>query len=129
MVSCPITFVGPATEKKGVIIEDNEEEDCDDHCTHARFDAFDDDTTMEELEAEAAEDDPIDDLWQALRGAPKDCEIEKERMKLQLMLEDHRKLLYPDYEHGLKKLGSALELLQWNATHGLSNKGLCKLLK
>ena len=29
------------------------------------------------------------------------------------MLEDHRKLLYPDYDDGLKKLGTTLELLQW----------------
>jgi hypothetical protein len=50
-------------------------------------------------------------------------------MKFQQMLEDHRKLLYPSCEDGLKKLGSTLELLQWKATHGVSNKGFGELLK
>ena len=36
-----------------------------------------------------------------------------ERLKFQKMLEDHRKLLYPGCENGLKKLGTTLELLQW----------------
>ena len=53
--------------EKGVIMEDNEEEDCDDHFPiYAGFGAFDDDTAMEEPEAEAAKDDPTDDLGQAL---------------------------------------------------------------
>jgi hypothetical protein len=45
------------------------------------------------------------------------------------MLEDHRKLLYPGCEDGLKKLGITLEFLQWKATHGVSDKGFGKLLK
>ena len=45
------------------------------------------------------------------------------------MLEDHNKLLYPNCENGLKKLGSTLELLQWKAENGLSDKGFEKLLK
>ena len=45
------------------------------------------------------------------------------------MLEDHRKLLYPGCEDGLKKLGTTLELLQWKATHSVSDKGFHKLLK
>ena len=45
------------------------------------------------------------------------------------MLEDHRKLLYPDCENGLKKLGTTLELLQWKATNGVSDKGFGELLK
>jgi hypothetical protein len=43
------------------------------------------------------------------------------------MLEDHQKLLYPGYEDGLKKLGTTLELLQWKATNGVSNKGFGEL--
>jgi hypothetical protein len=45
------------------------------------------------------------------------------------MLEDHNKLLYPNCEDGQKKLGSTLELLQWKAENGLSDKGFEKLLK
>jgi hypothetical protein len=44
------------------------------------------------------------------------------------MLEDHRKLLYPGCEDGLKKLGTTLELLQWKATHGVSDKRFGELL-
>jgi hypothetical protein len=39
------------------------------------------------------------------------------------MLTDHRKLLYPGCADGLKKLGITLELLQWNATRGVSDNG------
>jgi hypothetical protein len=45
------------------------------------------------------------------------------------MLEGHNKLLYPNCEDGRKKLGSTLELLQWKAENGLSDKGFEKLLK
>ena len=58
-----------------------------------------------------------------------DCESETERLKFQKMLEDHRKLLYPDCENELKKLGTTLELLQWKATNGVSDKGFGELLK
>ena len=68
--------------EKGVMMEDNEAEDCDDHFpSHAGFGSFDDDTAMEEPEVEAAGDDPTDDFGQALRGALEDCECEKETMK------------------------------------------------
>ena len=58
-----------------------------------------------------------------------DCESETERLKFQKMLEDHRKLLYPDCENGLKKLGTTLEMLQWKAINGVSDKGFGELLK
>ena len=58
-----------------------------------------------------------------------DCESETERLKFQKLLEDHRKLLYPDCQNGLKKLGTTLELLQWKATNGVSDKGFGELLK
>jgi hypothetical protein len=44
-------------------------------------------------------------------------------MKFQQIWEDHRKLLYPGCEDGLKKLGITLELLQWKATNGVFDKG------
>ena len=45
------------------------------------------------------------------------------------MLEDYRTLLYPDCKQDQKKLGTTLELLQWKASNGLSDKGFEELLK
>ena len=58
-----------------------------------------------------------------------DYESEKERLKFQKMLEDHRKLLYPGCEDGLKKLGTTLELLQWKVINCVSDKRFGELLK
>jgi hypothetical protein len=38
------------------------------------------------------------------------------------MIEDHRKLLYPNCKQGHKKLGTTLEMLQWKAKYGVSDK-------
>ena len=84
---------------------------------------------MEELEVDVSEVDPSDDLGQALHNVRADCESETERLKFQKILEDHRKLLYPDCENGLKKLGTTLEMLQWKAINGVSDKGFGELLK
>ena len=112
-------------------MEDNEEEEnFDDHFPeNAGFGAFDDDIPMEQPEVDVVEDDPNDDLGQALHHVRADCESETERLMFQKMLEDHCKLLYPDGQNGLKKLGTTLELLQWKATNGVSNKGFGELLK
>jgi hypothetical protein len=48
------------------------------------------------------------------------------------MIEDHRKLLYPDCKQGHKKLGTTLEMLQWKAKYGMSDKafeGMLKIVK
>jgi hypothetical protein len=45
------------------------------------------------------------------------------------MLDDHKKNLYPNCKDSQKKLGSTLELLQWKAETGLSDKRFEKLLK
>jgi Zn finger protein HypA/HybF involved in hydrogenase expression len=45
------------------------------------------------------------------------------------MLEDHKKLLYPSTKDGQKKLGITLELLQWKARNGISDKAFGQLLK
>ena len=113
------------------MMEDNEEVDYDDAQIpiHAGFGAFDDDTAMKEPEEDDTENEPTDELGQALCGEREDCESEKERLKFQKMIEDHRKLLYPECEDGLKKLGTTLELLQWKATYGVSDKELGELLK
>ena len=42
---------------------------------------------------------------------------------------DYRTLLYPDCKQGQKKLGTTLELMQWKASNGLSDKGFEELLK
>jgi hypothetical protein len=34
-----------------------------------------------------------------------ECESEKEKIKFECMLEDHKKLLYPTAEEGQKKVG------------------------
>ena len=58
-------------------MEDNEEEDFDNHFLgNARFGAFDDDIPMEEPEVDVAENDPNDDLGQALHNVQADCESE-----------------------------------------------------
>jgi hypothetical protein len=58
-----------------------------------------------------------------LREAEEVCETVKESKDLKCMLEDYRILLYPDCKQGYKKLGTTLELLQWKASNGLSDKG------
>ena len=66
-------------------MENNEEVDYDDAqiLIHAGFSAFDNDTAMEEPEADAAENEPTDELGQALCCEWEDCESEKERLKFQ----------------------------------------------
>jgi hypothetical protein len=76
---------------------------------------------MGEAEEEvAAEDEPADDLSQIIRDTQRECESEKEKIKFERMLEDHKKLLYPTCDAGQKKLGTTLELLQWKAQNGVS---------
>ena len=58
----------------------------------------------------------------------RDCETLKESKKFEKMLEDHKKLLYPNCKQGLKKLGTTLEMLQWKAANGVTDKGFEELL-
>src|SRR3954463_6970489 len=119
--------------ESGVILEDNkEEEDNDNYPTFTE----DGDSRMggDESEEEPIFYEPIfyepdDDLGRAILDAKINCGSEKERLKLEKMLEDHNKLLYPNCEDGQKKLGTTLELLQWKAENGTSDKGFEKLLK
>ena len=84
---------------------------------------------MGEAEEEVvAEDEPVDDLGQAIRDAQRECESEKKKIKFKRMLEDHKKLLYLTCEKGQKKLGTTLELLQWKAKNGVSDKRFGELL-
>jgi hypothetical protein len=78
-------------EERGVIMEDNEEEE-DDKNYH-EFPEYGG-TAMGEDE-ELTPDAPADDLGWAIVDAKRDCKSEKEKLKFKRMLEDHKKLLYP----------------------------------
>ena len=96
--------------------EDDEEEEGDDDniiiCGFVEYGAFDDTAMGKAKEEVATEDELTDDLGQAIRDAQRECESEKEKIKFERMLEDHKKLPYPTCEEGQKKLGTTLELLQ-----------------
>jgi hypothetical protein len=112
--------------ERGVKMEDNKEEEDDDN--YPEFPEYGD-TFMGEAEREAegeAHDEPADDLGRTIADTWRDCETDKEREKLDRMLEDHKKSLYPKCKNGLKKLGSTLELLKWKAEEGLSDSGFEK---
>ncbi|XP_071676775.1 uncharacterized protein [Lolium perenne] len=119
--------------ERGVILEDNEEEEDSDNYPLFTEDGGsrmgEDEAEEEPIFDEPIFDDPDDDLGRAILDAKMNCGNEKERLKLEKMLEDHNKLLYPNCENGLKKLGTTLELLQWKAENGTSDKGFEKLLK
>jgi hypothetical protein len=113
--------------ERGFTVEDNEEEE--DHDNYPEFPEYGD-TFMGEAkggsegEAEGeAHDEPPDDLGWTIADARRECETNKEREKLDRMLEDHKKSLYPNCQNGLKKLGSTLKLLKWKAEEGLSDSG------
>jgi hypothetical protein len=112
--------------EKGVMMEDNEEEE--DYDNYPMFPEYRDSATGE-TEAEEAPDEPTDDLGRAIADAKRECGTEKERLKFDQMLDDHKKLLYPSCEYGQKKLGTTLELLQWKAECGVTDKGFGKLLQ
>ena len=75
--------------ERGVVMEDNEEEEDDDN--YPMFPEYGG-TTMGEAEEEAS-DEPADDLGRAIVDAHNNFESEKERLKLERMLEDHKTLL------------------------------------
>ena len=106
-------------------MEDNEEEEDNDNYPMFTEHGV---TTMgdDEAEEEPIVDEPDDDLRRAILDAKINCGSENERLKLERMLEDHNKLLYPNCEDGQKKLGTTLELLQWKAENGTSDKGFEK---
>jgi hypothetical protein len=113
-------------------MEDNEEEDDDNYPEFPEYG----DTFIGEAEGGSkgeaegeAHDEPPDDLGWTIADARRECETNKEREKLDRMLEDHKKSLYPNCQNGLKKLGSTLVLLKWKAEEGLSDSGFEKLLK
>ena len=112
--------------------EDDEEEGDDDNMIirgFAEYGAFDDTAIGETEEEVTAKDKSDDDLGRAIHDAQRECESDKKKIKFERMLEDHKKLLYPTCDAGQKKLGTTLELLQWKAKNGVSDKGFGELLK
>jgi hypothetical protein len=87
--------------ERGVMMEDNDEEENNDN--YPEFPETTD-TTMEDNEEEEGEeqasDVPANDLSQVIFDAQIDRESEKEREKLEHMLDDHKKNLYPNCEDG-----------------------------
>jgi hypothetical protein len=83
-------------EERGVVMEDNKEEEDDNNIPDwATGQAFAD-TLMEDADEEdLPEDGYVDDLAHVLQDAHRDCKNDKEKAKLQHMIEDHKKLLYP----------------------------------
>ena len=116
--------------ERGIMLDNNEEEEDMILDFAGNYGAFFDDTAMGEPEEDAEGHVVEDDLGQMLHETEEVCEIEKELRDLNLkrMLEDHRTLLYPDCKQGQKMLGTTLELLQWKVSNGLSDKGFEELL-
>ena len=84
-------------------MKDNEEEEDDDSYPGHGFPEYDGTTMEEEAEPtmweeaeEEASDEPANDLGRAIADTKRNCASEKERLKLQRILEDHKKLLYPN---------------------------------
>ena len=95
--------------ERGVMMEDNEEEE-DDDIYHPMYPEHDD-TATGEAEDQEAPDVPADDIRRVIVDGQRACVNKKEKLKLQSMLEDHQKSLYPNCEDGNTKLGTTLELL------------------
>jgi hypothetical protein len=112
-------------------MEDDEDADDDNNIPHLAHlyeaGAFDDEP-MDEAEENVVEEQPHDELGQLLLDAQKDSDMVKESKKFENMLEDHKKLLYPDCKQGHTKLGITLELLQWKAANSITDKGFEELL-
>ena len=89
--------------------DDEEEEDNDNYRMFGEYG----DTEMGEDESEFEDivDESDDDFRQVIREEQINCGSENERLKLERMLEDYKKLLYLNCEDGQKKLGIILELL------------------
>ena len=64
-----------------------------------------------------------------LVDAQKDSETLKESKKFKKILEDHKKLLYPDCKQGNKTFGITLEILQWKVANCVTDKGFEELLR
>ena len=113
----------------GVVMEEGEEEEEIPEWVnvHEANSAYE-----EEPMDEAVADDDIaldDELGQVLIESREKSVTELEHRKFQKMIEDHKKLLYPGCKEEHKKLHTTLDMLQWKATNGVSDKGFDELLR
>jgi hypothetical protein len=109
-------------EERGIMLENDKEEEDDIPNFVEDYGAFFEDTTIGEPEEDAEAQVAEDDLGQMLREAEEICETVKESTDLRRMLEDY-------ITRVKKKVGTILELLQWKASNGLSDKKFKELLK
>jgi hypothetical protein len=87
--------------ERGVAMEENEDEEDDNNIPDWTTGQDFADTLMEDADdEEIPEDGHVDDLDQVLKYAQRYCENDNENEKLHRMIEDHRKLLYPDCKQG-----------------------------
>jgi hypothetical protein len=83
--------------ERWVVMEENEDEEDDNNIPGWVAGQDFADTLMEDADEEKrSEDGHVDDLGQVLKAAQRDCEKDNEKAKLCRMIENHRKLLYPD---------------------------------
>ena len=90
-------------------MEDYEEEEYDDNYVPPEYGDAATGEAEDQEEAEDLEepdDVPDDDLRRVIVDASEKCESEKEKLKFDRMLEDHKKGLYPNCEDGNTKLGT-----------------------
>jgi hypothetical protein len=98
--------------ERGVMMEENDEEE-----NYDNYPVYPETTNTamadnEEEGEERASDVPADDLGQVIVDTQIDCKSDKEREKLERMLDDHKKNLYPNCEDSHKKLGRTLRFLR-----------------
>jgi len=108
----PNYFVWTKHGERGVMMDDDDEEEDDNIFDLIQGSAFADAPMGDAEEEMGKAEGPIDDLGQVLRDAKEDCENVNESKLFERMLDDHKKLLYPDCKQGHKKLGTTLEMLQ-----------------
>jgi hypothetical protein len=102
------------------MMEDNDEEENDDNYPEfpKTIDTAMEDNEEEEEGEERASDVPADDLGQVIVDAQIDCESEKEREKLERMLDDHKKGFVPKLRRRPEKARkhtriAAMESREW----------------
>src|SRR3954464_10403 len=92
------------------MMEDDEEEEDDDNYVPPEYG---DATTGEAEDQEETYNVPDDDLRRVIVDARRQCESEKEKLKFDRMLEDHKKGLYP-----IAKRASQSLVLYWKCCSG-----------
>src|ERR1043165_9722215 len=98
--------------ERGVLMEENEEDEDDDRYPGflPEYGGTMGEQNEEQEGEEKASHEPNDELRRVIVDAHRGCESEREKLKFNRMLEDHKKGLYPNCKEGNKKLGATLEL-------------------